>query len=79
MTPADGLGARPAASRSCTNNAKLIFSKQALVAPIVKVALHGGERRKVLWQHPPLTTRRAMYKIASSTLRNSVSRGRPNV
>jgi hypothetical protein len=36
---------------------KIDLLKQALVAPIVKIALHRGEWRKVLWQHPPLTTR----------------------
>src|SRR6516165_1808867 len=55
MTPADGLGSRPAASRACSSNAKLIFSNKP--SSPVKIALHGGERRKVLWQHPPLTTR----------------------
>ena len=35
---------------------KIDLLEQAVVAPIVKIALHGGERRKVLWQHPPLTT-----------------------
>src|SRR5215813_1546288 len=29
--------------------------KQAVVPPIVEIALYGRERRKVLWQHPPLT------------------------
>jgi len=29
--------------------------KQAVVAPVVEIALHSGKRRKVLGQHPPLT------------------------
>ena len=29
--------------------------KQAIVSPIVEIALHSGERGKVLRQHPPLT------------------------
>jgi len=28
---------------------KIDLLEQAVVAPIVKIALHGGERRKVLW------------------------------
>src|SRR5215472_10628532 len=28
--------------------------EQTLVAPIVEIALHRGERRKVLWQQAPL-------------------------
>src|SRR5271165_2600668 len=55
MTPADGLGSRPAASRACTSNAKIDAFKQAIVSPIVEIALHRRERRKVLRQHPPLT------------------------
>jgi hypothetical protein len=29
--------------------------KQTVVAPVVETALHRGERRKILWQHSPLT------------------------
>jgi hypothetical protein len=52
--PADGLGSRPAASRACTSNAKLMFSNRPLPT-IVEIALDRRERRKVLRQHPPLT------------------------
>src|SRR6516164_2781950 len=55
MTPADGLGSRPAASRACSSNSKIDLLKQAVVSPIVEVALYGRERRKVVRQHPPLT------------------------
>src|SRR5271156_5619812 len=55
MTPADGLGSRPAASRARTSNSKLMFSNRAIVSPIVEIALYRRERRKVLRQHPPLT------------------------
>src|SRR5215472_12575190 len=30
--------------------------EQAMIPPVIKVALHRGERRKVLRQHAPLTT-----------------------
>jgi hypothetical protein len=30
MTPADGLGSRPAASRACSSSAKLVFSRTPL-------------------------------------------------
>ena len=54
--------------------------EQVLVPPIVEIALHRSERRKVRksfgsrrhWQ--PV---RAIYKIASTIARRSVSRGRP--
>jgi hypothetical protein len=35
---------------------KIDLLKQAVVSPVVEIALHGGKRRKVLRQHPPLTT-----------------------
>src|ERR1700730_2903633 len=54
MTPAEGLGSRPAASRASSSNAKLILSNKPS-SPIVEITLHGGKRRKVLWQHAPLT------------------------
>src|SRR6516165_7781682 len=34
---------------------KIDALKQAVVSPIVEIALRGRERRKVLRQHPPLT------------------------
>src|SRR5580693_580080 len=34
---------------------KIDLLKQAVVSPIVEIALHRGERGKVLGQHPPLT------------------------
>src|SRR5215472_10301815 len=50
--------------------------EQALVPPIVEIALHRGKRRSFgsrrHWQ--PV---RAIYKIASTMARKSVSRGRP--
>src|SRR5262249_22373319 len=57
--PADapGGGPRSAPRRPACFQHKLKFDrpKQAVVPPIVEVALYGRERRKVLWQHPPLT------------------------
>src|SRR6266850_1526192 len=34
---------------------KIDLLKQAVVSPMVEITLHGGKRRKVLRQHPPLT------------------------
>src|SRR5260370_26311967 len=34
---------------------KIDLLKQAVVSPVVEIALHGSKRRKVLRQHPPLT------------------------
>jgi hypothetical protein len=51
--------------------------EQVLVPPIAEIALHRGERRKVLRQQAHWQPVRAIYKIASTTARRSVSRGRP--
>src|SRR3981189_2775417 len=55
MTPADGLASRPAASPLQQHVKNDLFT-QAAVSRVVEIALHGGKRRKVLRQHPPLTT-----------------------
>src|SRR5205085_5732156 len=34
---------------------KIDLLEQAVVAPVVEIALHGSERREVLGQHSPLT------------------------
>src|SRR5215469_16941218 len=52
-----GRWARIAARRfaSLQQQVKIDGLKQAVVTPVVEIALHGGERRKVLRQHSPLT------------------------
>jgi len=52
-----GRWARIAARRFARlqQQVKIDGLKQAVVTPVVEIALHGGERRKVLRQHSPLT------------------------
>src|SRR5262252_2479587 len=54
MTPADGLGSRPAGLARLQQQFKIDPLEQVPVPPIVEIALHRGERRKVLRQQAPL-------------------------
>jgi hypothetical protein len=54
ITSADGLATRPAASRF-EQEFEIDPFKWTVVPPIIKVVLHGGERRKVLRQQAPPT------------------------
>src|SRR5258706_9256280 len=58
--PVDALSARVrlgARRFTCLQQQlKIDLLEHAAVSPVVEIALHGGKRRKVLRQHPPLTT-----------------------
>src|ERR1700693_5687538 len=56
ITPAGGLASRPALFASLHHQHVVNLLQQAAVAPRIEISLHRRIGRKILWQHPPLTT-----------------------
>src|SRR4029077_1536384 len=54
MPPTGGAPRPPRRFARLQQQGKIDLLKQAVVSPIVEITLHGGKRRKVLRQHPPL-------------------------